>query len=62
MRIEILLKQIRTEKRNKLTATFKINWDFNVAFKLYRKERKRTLFINGCKDFPSIKYKSGRII
>ena len=38
MRIEILLKQIRKEKRCKFKRTFKINWDFNFPFKLHRKK------------------------
>ena len=62
MKIEILLKQIRKEKRNKPTTTFKINWHFVITFKLYRKERKRPVFIYDCKDCSSIKYKNRGII
>lgn len=62
MRIEILLKQIRKEKRCELTTTFKNDRDFNFTFKLYREKRKRAVFVYGCKNCTSIKYKSRRIV
>lgn len=56
MKIEVLLKQIRQEKRNKFATTFKNNRNINIAFELYRKERKRTVIIYGCKNSTGVKY------
>ncbi len=56
MKIEVLLKQIRQEKRNKFATAFKNDRNINITFKLYRKKRKRTVTIDDCKDSTSIEY------
>ena len=38
MRIEVLLKQIRKEKRCKFTTTFENDRNFNFTLELYRKK------------------------
>ena len=38
MRIEILLKEIRIEKRLQFVPVIKNNWNIKFTFKLYRKE------------------------
>ena len=38
MRIEVLLKQIRKEKRYKFTTTFENDRNFNFTLELYRKK------------------------
>jgi len=58
MRVEILLKDIRKEKRCKFATAFKSNRNITFAFKLYRKEWKRAIFIDSCKDSTSIKYRN----
>lgn len=55
MRIEVLLKQIRKEKRCKFTTTFENDRNFNFTLELYRKERERTINFNTCKNFNSFK-------
>jgi len=62
MKIEVLLKQIRQEKRNKFATAFKNDRNINITFKLYRKKRKRTVTIDDCKDSTSIEYWSWRIV
>ena len=62
MRVEILLKDIRIGKRMELGISIKENRHIKVTLKLYRKKRKRTIFVNVNNNSTSIRYKNRRII
>ena len=62
MKIEILLKEIREEKRINFKGYFKNDRNINITFKLYREKRERAIFVNGYKDCKGIKYKNRRLI
>lgn len=55
MKIEVLLKEIRKEKRCKFATTFKNNRNFNIALELYRKEREKAFNFHSRKDFDCFK-------
>jgi len=58
MRIEILLKRIRKEKRNKFRTIVKNDRIIKFTLELYREERKRTDNISIGTHCTSIKYKN----
>lgn len=62
MRVEILLKYIRKERRDKSRAIIKNDRAIKFAFKLYRKEWERANDISVSAYSTGVKYKSRRFI